>query len=432
MDILIYVILPILGSIFIIYAEFFYMRTLGCNRQIHLWKQNLVIAVYIVISISCSIVGKTWINIIIIFLTPVIAHYIYNDSRLHLVYYFTCALVVYLTDLCGTIAISYLYNGGWITFIRAESYYIMSIITLRFAEFMALRIVTGIIRGRKREKISRGQLAATFLLPVFSVVNAFSMLIFLEMYMVSERMLIFGMNLLMLLVVNIYFTYIFDTIGRNNQLERELFLYQQQEQMQTAYYKSLEQKYTDTRKLVHDIRNHVEAMEALYLEQQSVRGIEYANDIHSMLNQLGQTFYTSNQMLNIVLNDKVEKMYQAGIEADIKISELPEPFMRDVDITTLFGNLLDNAIEAASECKGEETFVRLRVAAVHSFYTIHLENSSNEPRKKAGQMISGKKGHEGIGLGNISRVVGSYGGDIEYGWKDGVFFTNIMLEGGDV
>lgn len=233
-------------------------------------------------------------------------------------------------------------------------------------------------------------------------------------------------------VVNIYFTYIFDTIGRNNQLERELFLYQQQEQMQTAYYKSLEQKYTDTRKLVHDIRNHVEAMEALYLEQQSVRGIEYANDIHGMLNQLGQTFYTSNQMLNIVLNDKVEKMYQAGIEADIKISELPEPFMRDVDITTLFGNLLDNAIEAASECKGEETFVRLWVAAVHSFYTIHLENSSNEPRKKAGQMISGKKGHEGIGLGNISRVVGSYGGDIEYGWKDGVFFTNIMLEGGDV
>ena len=185
-----------------------------------------------------------------------------------------------------------------------------------------------------------------------------------------------------------------------------------------------EEKYEESRKLIHDIRNHIQVMEQLYQEEEQPEG--YLQNVHTMLNSLGQQYYTANKLLNIILNDKAAQMRKSGIQDDLKTGELDLSFMKDMDITTIFANLLDNAIHAAE--KSSQGWIRMRVQEVRGFVSITMENScQQEPVKKGHFYRSSKPGHEGLGMKNIERAVEQYHGDLQCQWKEGVFYTQIML-----
>ena len=167
-------------------------------------------------------------------------------------------------------------------------------------------------------------------------------------------------------------------------------------------------------------------MEALYKEENAREAAEYAGDIHRMLNQFQQKYYTSEKLLNIILNDKANLMKRLDVSEDIRIGEISLDFMKETDVTALFANLLDNAVAAASESR--ERYVRMRVDQVRRFITVTVENSCDrEPLRVAGTFRSRRSGHEGQGLKIVQQTVEQYGGDVQYDWKEGVFMARVML-----
>lgn len=425
-DTIIYMILPFIGSAFILYAFFYSMGRIGTNINVSRWKKQIVIWAYITVSLGMSLLNNGVINLLVMLFIPVIGHFLYNNLRLYIVYYISLVIAVYLTDMVVISVVQLFIIKGNIYFINSQAYYIVMIFTLRMIEFMVLKLLVGLIQRKHQERITRRQLIRSFVMPVFSIVNLFSMVFFLQIYISEENLVIFTVNIVMLIGLNIYFTDVFDVISKNNYLVNELNLQKQQQEIQSSYYENLEQKYDSTRKLVHDIRNHIQAMERLYEEQKNIEGCQYAQDVHDMLNQLGQKYYTSNKMLNIILNDKVQSMQSLGISGDIKISEVNLGFIRDVDITTMFANILDNAIEAASASVDKQ--IILRVAAVHDIITITLKNSFiSLPLKVGNTFRSTKDNHEGLGIKNVERVVKNYKGDIQFEWGEKYFITRIML-----
>lgn len=127
-------------------------------------------------------------------------------------------------------------------------------------------------------------------------------------------------------------------------------------------------------------------------------------DLHQMLNKMGQTYYTDNRMLNIILNDKLKKAVQEGIAVDVKIGNISLDGMKDVEITTIFANLLDNAIEAAVQAEGEK-FIKIQAERFHDFHIIKLINEKGKNGKK--------EGHIGIGLENVRNALKKYEGTME-------------------
>ncbi len=423
-NILIYFVLPLVGSVFIMYAIFFSMSQIGTNIAIGVRRRIIVIS-YIVLSVAISFLGSGIINLIVLLLIPVIGHYLYNNLRIYIMYYTALIIAVYLTDIVVNTIITLLVSKEVIYFININAYYILLIITTRLIEFMVLRILVWMIRRKLHEQVSKRQLIGYFILPLYSILNLFSMLLFIQVYPSEENIMVFSVNLVILISLNIYFASIFDVISRNNHLENELNLHKQQQNIHIKYYENLEQKYDSTRKLIHDIRNHIQAMEQLYEVQKNEEGRQYAKDVHAMLNQMGHKYYTDNKILNIILNDKVQTMEACGIKDDIKIG-VDIHFIRDVDLTSLFANILDNAIEAAKV--SEEKQIVLRMAAVHDFITITLKNTMNhQPVKQGNSFLSTKDKHEGLGLKNAEWVVKKYKGDIQYEWGDKYFITRIMF-----
>lgn len=425
-DILIDILLPAIGSIFIMYAVFYSMKQIGTNVTVSRWKKMLTITMYILVSLGLSLFQNGIVNLIFLLFIPPIGHFLYNRQRLYIIYYIGIVIALYLTDICTIFAMQLVFSSGIIIYADTRAYVAILILVTRFTEFLVMKILVWIIRRKQHERITRRQMLASFLMPAFSILNMFSMIAFLEYYMSEANMLLFTLNMMLLIGLNIYFTTVFDIISRNNYLNNELNLYRQQQEIQMRYYENLDKKYDSTRKLVHDVRNHVQAMHRLYEEQNNEAGCRYAKDVHDMLNQLGQKYYTSNKMLNIIINDKVQRMHELGITEDVRIAEVNLDFIREVDITTLFANILDNAVEAAEH--STDKIISLRVATVHDFLTITLKNSMDTmPRKVADAFQTTKKGHDGLGLKNVGRVVEKYKGDIQYEWRENYFITRIML-----
>mgnify|MGYP000072618025 FL=1 len=101
---------------------------------------------------------------------------------------------------------------------------------------------------------------------------------------------------------------------------------------------------------MHDMKNHLQAVEHLYQAKDGQeQGGAYVKDLYHMLNLLGEKYYSSNRMLNIICNDKLSLARHPAVAISVEIGDVDFSDLRDIDITTIFANLLDNALEAAED-----------------------------------------------------------------------------------
>ena len=279
------------------------------------------------------------------------------------------------------------------------------------------KLLTFLVNRSEDKKVSRKKYWGIFLLPMFSLLFLYTLLSMGSIYLQFYGYGLFLLNVVALLFLNIYIIYLFYYVGKAGRLQNDLELQKQKSEMQFRYYEDLEEKYQSSRKLIHDMRNHLRAIEELYgNEEQEAKS--YVEDLHQMLNKMGQTYYTDNRMLNIILNDKVKKAVQEGITVDVKIGNISLDGMKDVDITTIFANLLDNAIEAAVQAAGEK-FIAIQAEKFHDFHIIKLTNTKRQECKK--------KGHMGIGLVNVRNALERYEGTMEIKEENEIYRTVITI-----
>ena len=430
MELLIYLAFPCVGSIFLLGAMFY-----GAYRiagQPGASRRSLAgVGLYILVNVAFSLLGNTWVNLVFMLLFPLAAWKAFGTSKIHFIHFIILSVAVWLTDVVLVLGVQVLMLYGVLRLNSPALEYILIVAATRMAEFMVILLVT-MAAGRKAGRhITFRQVALSVLLPLYSVFNMFCMVYLMQIYMTPEMVMLFGVNLLLLIGVNIYFCVLVDVMSENHRLENERNLYRTQAQMQHQYYQREEEKYEFSRKMIHDIRNHILAMEALYKEENAREAAAYAGDIHRMLNQFQQKYYTSEKLLNIILNDKANTMRRLGIQEDIRVGEISLDYMKETDVTALFANLLDNAVAAAGESRGG--FVRVRVNQVRQFLSVTVENSCDrEPEKETvigGTFRSRRPGHEGMGLKIVQRTVEQYGGDVQYCWENGVFTVHVMLIG---
>ena len=149
--------------------------------------------------------------------------------------------------------------------------------------------------------------------------------------------------------------------------------------------------------------------------------------MEQMLTPLLKTKYCDNVILNIILNDKKEYCERNGIVLEFSADGIQLDFMDAIDITTIYGNLLDNAVEACE--KAEEKKVVLRIYPFHGFIFTHLSNSFAEKLQKdrRGKLISQKGRGHGIGLENVETAIKKYNGEMQYIQEKDWFTIELML-----
>ena len=106
-------------------------------------------------------------------------------------------------------------------------------------------------------------------------------------------------------------------------------------------------------------------------------------------------------------------------------------FMDVMDLSALFGNALDNAIEGVSVLPDDEQrLIHLSVARQKGFVSIRLENRCKETmhiEKGLPSTTKAEKGLHGYGLKSIQATVAKYGGSVTVHAENGWFELRILI-----
>ncbi|MDE6132469.1 MAG: GHKL domain-containing protein [Oscillospiraceae bacterium] len=186
--------------------------------------------------------------------------------------------------------------------------------------------------------------------------------------------------------------------------------------------------YNQVRGWRHDYRNHIQNMKILLAEKNYAKLDGYLNELAEDLNTVDTVIKTGNVMADAVLNSKLTTAEKASIKVTVKAGVPDGIVMSDVELCSVMGNLLDNALEACMNLPVEERFIRIYIGRIKNQFYISVQNSAGAVKKIDGKYVTTKSGDShGYGIFRIDRLAGKYGGYVNRQNEEGIFATEIML-----
>lgn len=199
----------------------------------------------------------------------------------------------------------------------------------------------------------------------------------------------------------------------------------QELELQKNYYMDKIRDEERVRRIYHDMKNHL-----LVLQAQAGGAPQAAGMLETLQAQIADYenyYHTGNDFLDVILRDKARAAKERQIDFSAAIQLQGSGFLDPLDISTLFGNALDNAIEASEKLPPEMRLITVKASRIRDMLVITVEN--NMP---AGSPFTGKSTKKdplmhGFGLSNIQKAAGRYGGQCTAGPQGGRFLLKIMI-----
>ena len=153
-------------------------------------------------------------------------------------------------------------------------------------------------------------------------------------------------------------------------------------------------------------------------------------EIEDMIAIYDSNIRTGNEALDIILTEKSLYCNNRRIKLYCIVDGALLSFMSDPDLYSLFGNLLDNAIEAVEELPEDKRFVNLSVKKVNGFTRIETNNcTQSAPVFENGLPVTTKQDRDahGYGMKSIRLICRKYGGEMLVSAADGLFTVTIIF-----
>lgn len=175
----------------------------------------------------------------------------------------------------------------------------------------------------------------------------------------------------------------------------------------------------------HDMRHYITALGG-YLEQGNLDGArKYLAEHQARLDRERLAVYCENTVANALLRLYQNRCQMEGVPCEIQ-AVIPEQMaLSGLELSTILGNVLENAWEANSRARAP----KLTVRAYHNngMLLIEMENGvSGEVQFFEGMPQTKKKGG-GLGLKNVVQVLEKYGGMLQCTQRGDIFCTQIIL-----
>lgn len=240
-------------------------------------------------------------------------------------------------------------------------------------------------------------------------------------------------NAFFLLIVNLLI-FGLNQYNQKKHLEfTEMQIQLQKEHDSAEYYKMLIAQNENQRILIHDMKKHLQSIALLNEDNQNEKIKAYIDQLMQSSDLLEFSKICDHKILNNILcrYKKVCNDLHIAFHADIRSNTTT--FLSDSDVTSLFCNMLDNAVEASNHIK--DSYIEITAAQrKHTpFVIITIINScAGNPFSPNGELVSSKQNPQahGFGIKSIEKIIHNYNGNIQmyYDEETSTFHTIIMLK----
>lgn len=197
---------------------------------------------------------------------------------------------------------------------------------------------------------------------------------------------------------------------------------------QIAVYKMLTEQYRQSERLRHDMKNHIIALSALSRNQEWEKIDGYLKNMEDVVLHGGGDM-TGNKAVDALLYQKRKQANEKDIKWECDV-QIPKGYpINEFDLCVLFGNILDNALEACGRMRcGESCFINIQARTVKKCFLIEIKNSVDMAEKNTAGFTNKENTREhGIGLLNVSDVVHKYHGVLNIESEEEIFITSVLI-----
>ncbi|MDE7351948.1 MAG: GHKL domain-containing protein [Acetatifactor sp.] len=208
------------------------------------------------------------------------------------------------------------------------------------------------------------------------------------------------------------------------------------------YTHNLEVMYNGLRSFKHDYVNILLSLSG-FIENGNIDELKnyFENQIFPTKNLIDRGDYKLNQLSNIgvleiksLLSAKMIYAHESGIDVTIDIPDKVDSFLMDtVDLARILGIFLDNAIEATMETQQPQIGLNIlqNTTGVSIIISNRFQDNGLALHKLKQKGFSTKTGHQGIGLSNVQKIIGSYDNVLlETTMQCGCFTQHMELDAG--
>lgn len=178
----------------------------------------------------------------------------------------------------------------------------------------------------------------------------------------------------------------------------------------------------------HDLKHQIAAMRAIKSPEERER---YLREVEDSVNIYDSMVKTGNEVLDTVLTEK--SLFCAA--GSIKVNCIADGRRMDVfdpvDLYTVFGNAIDNAIESVKQLENQEMrMIDVLVYVRKQFLIINIMNPIGSRLEFDGDVpvsTKAKNGYHGFGLKSIRHTVEKYNGFMKIDTDENIFSLKILI-----
>lgn len=228
---------------------------------------------------------------------------------------------------------------------------------------------------------------------------------------------------------------LYRVIRANSEKERlaaQLEVMKQQAQRELEYYDSVNEKILETRKIRHDFQNQLQTAYQVFLSGSADSREQAVRLLHQLklrIDEAAPSYFCPNMIVNAVLAEKSRKAKLENIAFETDVQLPADISIEEVDLCSVFANLLDNAIQAAAKAPNEKT-VSVRSWVRAGYCIVKVTNSLGQGAEDLPENTRRRKKESsihGYGLLILDSIAKRYHGELTTNKSSTLFDVTIQL-----
>lgn len=400
------------------------------------WIQFAMLFIFYFTMFAVSLLEYKWLNMTLYF----VMNFIFLLTLYDLKWYtalFHSAVIAGVMGMCELIVYSTIERFSP-HFLAESGQFQNMIIFIIFSKMLFFTIVYILIHLLKVQQAYNQQHNKSVLLLIF--IPATSVFIMLTLVSVSDSFLLspllegmVTLSAFFLLISNLLVFAINQYNLKKSMEFTQMQLLLQKESNSTEYYEMLRLQNENQRILIHDIKKHLHSIDMLNQRKEHDKIDAYLHQLIRSSDLKESARLCEHEMLNSILCRYMQQCTDSHIAFHVDIRSGTTDFIADNDLTSLFCNLLDNAVKAAEDIP--ESFIEISTGKKEKtpFTILTVINSCRTnpfTEENGNPTISIPCSHNhGFGLKSIRKIVSKYNGDtqIYYNSDTLTFHTIITL-----
>ncbi len=289
--------------------------------------------------------------------------------------------------------------------------------------------IVSLFKNNKEADLYTKYWIALFTVPIINIILLFSIIRFFDNVQINNVAPVY-ISAVCILYSTVIVFFLFDKIMGITLLKNKCTQLENQVIFQAKQVKKDDEINKRNESIRHDIKLHFQLIYDFLKSGHSQNAVSYMEDLGIVRNVNFQEIHTGNLALDATVNAKLSEAKDKSITTQI-ICQVPSDLkMKEADICSLFGNLLDNAIEGCECSKQAEQSINIILQYKLNRLNCYMQNTARDDIIIEGDSFKSNKDNKdehGIGIYNIKNIVLKYNGICEMSCKNNLFTTSISL-----